>query len=802
MAPSQVTTDGEEEITARAAHAVSAGDWAAAATAYELLVAADPEHPEWKYQLAQAYEELGRLNEAIDVLTHPSMAGRDKTIRRLAKTYIEAKAFESAIPLVEKLITMFPNTGKYAEWKKVCEVSSRIGCGQDLVAAGRLEEAEGLYVELLSQYPDEGRPYLHLGQIYSQQGRWPEAIGQFRAGLAADTQSLKLKTGLARALFKNGDMTEAISLLESDDHCATDPESLFLLQRCHAELRAWENVADVAERLLPLLPPGDPLRETVLNERRDALVQRDAESIELIARSGDVDASVDGYRQLVERHRESPLAWLMLGASLVEAGREEDAIAVLRDALNHHPEDRDIRAALSLRVLSSSDDQEILRYAKGAVLSGNVDFEPLRWLARYYAEREAWPEALDSAARAVALDPESSSARALLTRALIHLDRLQEALDEVETLLMRGEKRLEALQLKGDILLRLQGIDEAIAIYCQALRLSRRDALTTERLNSALLLKGKVKAYPRRALDELPIAVDPSAIETAMRPFLSGPVDDESWNKRHAKMWRRAVDRAAADRETKRDRRLVEQEYAVWARMGFDRYRTDRQELQSAPWAWRGRRLFLDGAAAARLRAVIFAGVLKQLKPRSVLEVGSGNGMNLLTLAGAFPEMEFVGLELTQEGVNEAQRAQRDAKTVEIIREYSPVEVTDDSAIRRISFVQGDASALPFKDGSFDLVLTVLAVEQMESIRSAALCEIARVSRRHVMMLEPFRDENQHGLKALYAHSRGYFRGSISELRDFGLEPLWATADFPQETFLGTALVLSERQAAKGSDQD
>jgi hypothetical protein len=102
---------------------------------------------------------------------------------------------------------------------------------------------------------------------------------------------------------------------------------------------------------------------------------------------------------------------------------------------------------------------------------------------------------------------------------------------------------------------------------------------------------------------------------------------------------------------------------------------------------------------------------------------------------------------------------------------------------------------MPFEDGSFDLVMTVLAVEQMESIRSAALREIARVTRGHVLMLEPFRDANARGLKRLYVRSRGYFQGSIEELRGFGLTPVWATDDYPQEAFLGTAFVLAARTA-------
>ena len=101
---------------------------------------------------------------------------------------------------------------------------------------------------------------------------------------------------------------------------------------------------------------------------------------------------------------------------------------------------------------------------------------------------------------------------------------------------------------------------------------------------------------------------------------------------------------------------------------------------------------------------------------------------------------------------------------------------------------------MPFSDGAFDLVLTALSVEQMERVRTKALSEIARVSGGHVLNLEPFLEVNASGLRRLNAMSRDYFRGSIGELRNFGLEPLWATADFPQEVFLSAALVLSRKQ--------
>jgi len=296
-----------------------------------------------------------------------------------------------------------------------------------------------------------------------------------------------------------------------------------------------------------------------------------------------------------------------------------------------------------------------------------------------------------------------------------------------------------------------------------------------------------------RSLPDIPISVEPAAIDAAMQPFLVSEGDVLRWKLEVARRGVSTLARLLSGRESERGRESIQREYKDAWGAGYRRYRLGRADLRAKPWYWRGRKLLLDPAAATRLRTILFAAVLDDLRPKRVLEVGSGNGINLLSLAGAFPDIEFTGLELTPEGVAQAQRAQSNEETGAIIRAYTPLETRDPAALHRIRFVQGDASAMPFEDSSFDLVMTVLAVEQMESIRAAALRELARVTRGHALMLEPFRDMNAAGLKRLYVKSRGYFRGSIGELRSYGLEPVWATDDFPQEAFLGTALVLARR---------
>lgn len=305
--------------------------------------------------------------------------------------------------------------------------------------------------------------------------------------------------------------------------------------------------------------------------------------------------------------------------------------------------------------------------------------------------------------------------------------------------------------------------------------------------------------FPLRPLDQLPVAIDRSAVEAAMRPFLVDGAEAEriwraDYKRRYSKSVRRMLKRLIGAK--KRDQERIQSEYGpAWA-AGHAKYDPSFGARKPAAWVWGERHLTLDGVAAARLRAPMFAAVLAELKPRTVLEVGCGNGINLLSLAGAFPDVRFTGLDLTAEGIAAAKKLQEGEALPPALGEYIPLPKTDPAAFKRIDFVQGSAADLPFADGQFDLVFTVLAIEQMERIRDQALHEIARVSGGHVLMLEPFRDTNSKGLRRLYALSRNYFRGSIQGLARFGLEPVWATDDFPQEAFLGSPLVLAQKVKA------
>jgi SAM-dependent methyltransferase len=78
-----------------------------------------------------------------------------------------------------------------------------------------------------------------------------------------------------------------------------------------------------------------------------------------------------------------------------------------------------------------------------------------------------------------------------------------------------------------------------------------------------------------------------------------------------------------------------------------------------------------------------FERALEQVEPppRRALDLGTGTGAAALAVARRFPEAEVVGVDLADSMIAEARRK------------------TD-----RVRFEVGDASALPFEDGAFDLV--------------------------------------------------------------------------------------------------
>jgi ubiquinone/menaquinone biosynthesis C-methylase UbiE len=72
--------------------------------------------------------------------------------------------------------------------------------------------------------------------------------------------------------------------------------------------------------------------------------------------------------------------------------------------------------------------------------------------------------------------------------------------------------------------------------------------------------------------------------------------------------------------------------------------------------------------------------------PKRALDLGTGTGQGAFAIARRFPEAEVVGVDLA-------------GRMLDVARRETPSELAG-----RVRFEQGDASALPYEDDSFELV--------------------------------------------------------------------------------------------------
>src|SRR5712691_6453255 len=113
----------------------------------------------------------------------------------------------------------------------------------------------------------------------------------------------------------------------------------------------------------------------------------------------------------------------------------------------------------------------------------------------------------------------------------------------------------------------------------------------------------------------------------------------------------------------------------------------------------------MRNAGGVLSRMLALTNVSRELRPDRVLELASGDGLNLFFLASFFPQTEFIGVELTAGGVDAAQSFQRaHSRLPEYMSSIFPECLEDETAFLAVKFHQGNAQRLKWPTASFDLV--------------------------------------------------------------------------------------------------
>jgi SAM-dependent methyltransferase len=151
-------------------------------------------------------------------------------------------------------------------------------------------------------------------------------------------------------------------------------------------------------------------------------------------------------------------------------------------------------------------------------------------------------------------------------------------------------------------------------------------------------------------------------------------------------------------------------------------------------------RFLVDGFARAMQAAL-------PLRASRILEVGCGEGRQLVAIGSRYPGADLVGLDLPDA---QLEQAWRDVPAAQL--------------------VQGSALSLPFADKSFDLVMAVEVIEHLPDPEQA-LREIARVASDAVVISVPWEPAWRIGnvVRGRYVAALGNTPGHIQHFTRRGL---------------------------------
>jgi predicted O-linked N-acetylglucosamine transferase (SPINDLY family) len=333
---------------------------------------------------------------------------------------------------------------------------------QALYQAGKLAEAEAVYRQLLTSFPDNSPLLMTLGTVLLKTGRFAEAADFFAQAVAIDPaqpQTL-LYLGICRMRLQN----YPAALSSYDQALALQPD--------YAD--AWCNRGNA---LIKLEQPANALSsfERAIAIKADFVLAHFNRANLLRDLKRPVSA-LQAYQQTLRLNANFADAWLNQGAVYKELKRPEDALHSYEQALRLKPGDASIfynrgNALLELKQYQQAVDS----YRQAIALNANLA-EAYTGVGNALRIQGHFAEALLSYEQAIRLDPNQAEAFCQRGIALNELKRHDEALQSFSQAIALNPGYADAYCNLGICLQNLKRYTQALDNYQQALQLDPKHA--------------------------------------------------------------------------------------------------------------------------------------------------------------------------------------------------------------------------------------------------------------------------------------------------------------------------------------
>ncbi len=365
----------------------------------------------------------------------------------------------------------------------------RVGLGNALLAAGRLDEALNEYQEAVRLDPRNYNAHTVLGAALTQAGRTDEAIRAYTEALRLEPNDPRALNNLGGALTRRGRHDEAIEhFREALRAWPNYPLGKLNLSNALLATGKREEALQYAQDAVRLTP-GDPRAENQLGT--------------VLLAMGQASEAAIHFQTALQLDAAYVPARANLAEALLALGKKEEAVQQLREALRLQPNDADLhnRAAGAL-MQAGRTAEAAAHWTQAAKLRPN-DPSALVNLANASMTQGRLDDAIEQYRQALSVDPNSVLANTNLAHALVAKGDWDAAVGYFQTAARLTPEDPELAYLLG-ITLQQQGkVEEAIVHYEQAVRLRPEFAEAHNNLGAALADLGRLEeaiAHFRKAL--------------------------------------------------------------------------------------------------------------------------------------------------------------------------------------------------------------------------------------------------------------------------------------------------------------
>jgi tetratricopeptide (TPR) repeat protein len=289
--------------------------------------------------------------------------------------------------------------------------------------AGNTNEAAAAWQAFLKVQPANAEAYAHLGFLAAQQEHYREAVPLYKKAMTLSPSMPGLKMNLGLALFKAGDLKEAIQtfgpILKSQSPNSPEAQRLKTLMGL-----AYYGQQDYAAAVpfLKEATAGDPqnlpfrlfLAHSCLGSKQYQCV-------------------LDVYREILNLNAESAEADMLAGEALDEMNDREGATQQFRAAVKANPQEPNVHFGLGYLLWTQSQYEEAAQEFQAELVNVPNNMQAMVYLGDSYIKMSNPDAALPFIQKALQIDPHLELAH--LDMGIMHADagRKEEALREFKT---------------------------------------------------------------------------------------------------------------------------------------------------------------------------------------------------------------------------------------------------------------------------------------------------------------------------------------------------------------------------------